>query len=474
MIKKNVRSLFLAICILLLTGLGYGQTQVWEKLVAPGLTYRMEVDLGLPRMIHAFRYSPGAFKTTSSVELGNQVVFDRESETNGRQILTGTIKQSQAIAGVNADFFPWTGDPIGAMVRMKELISTPYPNRPVFAWGPGLAKSAVLAFSGTISQDDNSVVISGVNEACKADSAVLSTTTAGWATAETNALHMVIATDTMLTPTCQISGKVKLFVPDSKEHKIEPGTMVITATGIMADKLRRFRLSDATIRVETKDLDWNKAYNVVGGSNQLVRNGLVSLEAEKAGVAQAFVSDLHPRTAIGSTKQGDIWVVVVDGRQSMSRGCGLDEMAKIMQRLGCFDAINLDGGGSSTLAVAGQVLNRPSGGTERAISNCILFFSGEDVKEDQSVYVIKGRPRVTAGELAQYSLVMADGSLVPNSQVLWSAQGSAWIDQGGLLRAEKEGNCILQAWVRGSIVKVDVIVEKKPEQQNLPPPKKTA
>ena len=82
----------------------------------------------------------------------------------------------------------------------------------------------------------------------------------------------------------------------------------------------------------------------------------------------------HPRTALGLDAAGQqLWLVVVDGRQAgYSEGVSTRELAELMKELGCRDAINLDGGGSSVmlLALAGkslQVVNRPSGGATRPI-----------------------------------------------------------------------------------------------------------
>jgi hypothetical protein len=85
--------------------------------------------------------------------------------------------------------------------------------------------------------------------------------------------------------------------------------------------------------------------------------------------------DLHPRTAIGIDHDtGQLLLLVIDGRQSFSRGSTMKELAKLFQRLGAEDALNLDGGGSSIM-VARQadgslaVLNSPSDGHPRPVSN---------------------------------------------------------------------------------------------------------
>lgn len=82
----------------------------------------------------------------------------------------------------------------------------------------------------------------------------------------------------------------------------------------------------------------------------------------------------HPRTAIGAGKEGKIlWLVVVDGRQpGYSEGMTLGEIARVMRKLGCWVATNLDGGGSSVMGLVDQngrmkIVNQPPGGSIRPL-----------------------------------------------------------------------------------------------------------
>lgn len=95
---------------------------------------------------------------------------------------------------------------------------------------------------------------------------------------------------------------------------------------------------------------------------------------------QAFNTNRHPRTAIGITKDNRLIAVVVDGRNANAYGASIEELSIIMKALGCVDAMNLDGGGSSTAWVKGHgVINYPSDNKkfdhqgERAVANAICF-----------------------------------------------------------------------------------------------------
>ncbi|HEY1121564.1 MAG TPA: phosphodiester glycosidase family protein [Haloferula sp.] len=88
------------------------------------------------------------------------------------------------------------------------------------------------------------------------------------------------------------------------------------------------------------------------------------------------VADIHPRTAAGVSQDGrHVILLVADGRQpGLSEGMTLVELAEWMRKSGCWDAMNLDGGGSSTMVVKGddgkpRILNSPSGGAQRSVGN---------------------------------------------------------------------------------------------------------
>ena len=104
----------------------------------------------------------------------------------------------------------------------------------------------------------------------------------------------------------------------------------------------------------------------ITGNKFLVRGGVVEVVDDR---------EMHPRTAVGidhETKQ--LLLLVVDGRQSFSRGFTMVELAHMMIDLGADEALNLDGGGSSTLVAAKpngnvRVINQPSDGSQRSVPN---------------------------------------------------------------------------------------------------------
>ena len=118
----------------------------------------------------------------------------------------------------------------------------------------------------------------------------------------------------------------------------------------------------------------SEARQVIAGSDVLLRQGQIVLDN-----TSKFATARHPRTAVGLSDGGKTLVLVVaDGRDAArAAGLSLDELTILMRDLGCSDALNLDGGGSSEMVLrapeSGQlrVLNRPSDGRERAVANVL-------------------------------------------------------------------------------------------------------
>ncbi len=127
---------------------------------------------------------------------------------------------------------------------------------------------------------------------------------------------------------------------------------------------------------ETVEVAWSLGIagvtDAIGGDRILVNDGKIAL-----GACTGAVCARNPRTAIGITADGRVLIVVVEGRQNASSGMSLLELAQFMaNRLGADVAMNLDGGGSSTMAVRGAVYNHPGDGFERSVSSAVLVFPG--------------------------------------------------------------------------------------------------
>lgn len=123
---------------------------------------------------------------------------------------------------------------------------------------------------------------------------------------------------------------------------------------------------------------WPVVHAVAAGPS-LVREGIVYVTIDEEIFSDSPIPNVHPRTAAGITADGSLLLVVIDGRQSQSRGVNLSDLAEIMIDLGAVSALNLDGGGSSSFVANGKLLNRPAGGTiEREVVSAISVFCEMD------------------------------------------------------------------------------------------------
>jgi hypothetical protein len=121
--------------------------------------------------------------------------------------------------------------------------------------------------------------------------------------------------------------------------------------------------------------DGKHVYCAVSGGPRLLRKGKLSVERESEGQRKGFDVERHPRTAVGfSRDRRTLVMAVVDGRRpGHSLGMNLHELARFMREQGCYEAMNLDGGGSSTMVINGEVVNRPSDITgSRPVAGALL------------------------------------------------------------------------------------------------------
>lgn len=114
--------------------------------------------------------------------------------------------------------------------------------------------------------------------------------------------------------------------------------------------------------------------DITNGVPQLIRNGKIDITWEQEKASKSFVEMRHPRTAVAKLKGGKFLMIAVDGRQpGVSVGVTLQELAEYLLSIGATDAMNLDGGGSTTMFLDGKVVNVPSDKEgERKVSDAIV------------------------------------------------------------------------------------------------------
>jgi hypothetical protein len=154
---------------------------------------------------------------------------------------------------------------------------------------------------------------------------------------------------------------------------------VLSGTGEARAFVRGAIARRGTIRVVARlDTPPTTPRAVVGGWPRLLLHGenVGARSDSLEGTFPRFSSGRHPRSAIAFTRDSStLLLVVVDGRRPWSVGMSLGELAEALRSLGGWEAMNLDGGGSSTLWIRGSIVNYPSDATgERAVGNALLVF----------------------------------------------------------------------------------------------------
>ena len=127
-------------------------------------------------------------------------------------------------------------------------------------------------------------------------------------------------------------------------------------------------LAQKTSVPQYKGFEKWKMKTAIGGGPVLLQNGEIKItNNEELKFAGTAINDKHPRTAMGYTKDHKLIILVIEGRNTDAGGATLTQQAQILKNLGCIEALNLDGGGSSCLLVNGKETIKPSDKTQRPI-----------------------------------------------------------------------------------------------------------
>ncbi len=286
----------------------------------------------------------------------------------------------EVIAAINADFFDTaTGIPIGMVIQNGTFISS---NVGQYAVGFKADGSAVIGKPSTamiLSGPTGEVTIDNFNKARSESVICLLDRNFSRETRIKTAGKNIVLERLDDTPVTVNGAGVKLRVVSMEETAVSTpigdNQMVLTvaATGPVS-RLPEYQVGDIlTFTVTNTDSNWQDVQFAVGGKN-LVVNGEIVTTGNPTGN--------HPRSAVGVKADGTLILYEVDGRQNgFSMGMSPEQLAQEMLNLGCVNAINLDGGGSSAIAVQmpgdelPTVVNRPSGGSLRACANYILLIN---------------------------------------------------------------------------------------------------
>lgn len=330
-----------------------------EKIVDGVTYYRDRVRTGAGHTdVHVLRLEPFSDHTRIFPVLANEGIAQKET-------LSSMASRYDAIAGINGAYFTPRGDPIGTLIINRRLISSPLYKRSVF----GIRDDDTLVFgnpdfSGTLRAGQISTAIDAVNQPRRAGD------------------QLVVYTPEYARSTLTPEKGVELVLVKGKivgihanDALIPPDGVVVSAGGSKAEQLRSLKLGQVVELDYSIDKPWESIRHAVCGGPRLVSDGRCDINGRAEKFSSSIINGRHPRTAVALTFDGDLLMIVVDGRSKRNSGMKLNELADYLKKLAARHAINLDGGGSSSMIVRGRIVNSPSDGSERRISNGILVTS---------------------------------------------------------------------------------------------------
>ena len=274
----------------------------------------------------------------------------------GRERLSSIVEETGAIAAINASYFAPNGELFGITKIDGQIVGTTYYKRSAIGIMPdGSIVFGQPVYNGQVTLGGITYPVAGVDSERGENNLIIYNRYYGQTTGTNEYGMEYVVSD----------GRVVAI--NNNNTEILSGSVVISVHGKAKDAFNAVRVGDPAVIQEELGEPWNHAVQIIGAGPCLLDKGRIHVTA----IDEDFPADIRvgraPRTAIGVTRNGNIILGIVDGRQYHSRGCTLTEWAEMLRDFGVYDAINLDGGGSSEMIVAGDILNTPSDGSERPI-----------------------------------------------------------------------------------------------------------
>ena len=285
--------------------------------------------------------------------------------------VSNLVKQEKAFAGINGNFFSGNGSPLGLLIQNGQIVNEPLYNRTAWGIAPdGRMYMAQVSMKTEVTINGKTYSVKGFNRPRQSGEMVVYNAAYGKST-ETNqwGRELVIRNN-------------QVVAINTNNSTIPADGMVLSGHGAefmqIFDQVRVGDSIKVNVRL-TPDFLKLAVKEAIGGGPRLVEYGRVSI----TGQAEKFQSDIlngrAPRTALGITPDNHLLMVVVDGRSDLSVGMTLEELADLMIYLGAEDAMNLDGGSSSTFVLRGMVYNSPLKG-EVGVNNGLVLFAEPFIK----------------------------------------------------------------------------------------------
>jgi hypothetical protein len=344
----------------------------------PGVIYSRQLEFTAhgPVVMHVLSTPKPVGLYALKPILSNNAILGRERVTQMQR----RVSAEATVAGVNGDLFALSdGHPTGGLIRGGVLDSAPVGTRSTIGIDTdGVLHVERVQLAGTWEGSGQRRIL-GINEPPRAGRSTIYTPAWGARTpAENGGAQAILRPFPRSAPNTPLTSTVVEYVSGGNQP-IPPDGAVLVARGAQAGFLAAEAPLGASITIRlTLTPPWANVQEALGGGPIIVRDGRPVFRSLE-GFTTAQLVPREARTGIGQTADGRILLVAVDGRQpGYSTGLTNFELALTMMRLGCVTASALDGGGSTTMAFDGQLLNRPSDRAgERAVAEALtLFYSG--------------------------------------------------------------------------------------------------
>jgi len=345
--------------------------------LAKGAWYEHRMEKG-PLSIHILEVNP-SFAVIKPVHAGNKILALEKTSSLARM--------HRAFAAINGSFFRMNGTYAGSSawhlkIDQHWLSFSPH-KRGAIGWNKEGKEVLIdrLEVQGILKREEYSFPIDGLNQPRCDHQAVLYS----WHLDEcshTSARGTEIGLDQLsvvrfLKPSLNENLPFKGWI-----YSLGPTCPFSFPYEQLGKKFEICIQAFPLLHPENKET-WNQFEHIVGGTPVLVDHGNIISDFQNEKVRESFLEKRHARTAVGIKPDGNWVFVVVDGKQpNLSEGMTMNELAQLMRKLGCYSALNLDGGGSSTLVINGQVINSPCDEDdsesfchgEREVGDAILIF----------------------------------------------------------------------------------------------------
>ena len=278
-----------------------------------------------------------------------------QDKLNSKSSIKKIAQQNNSLIAINGSFFkPQNGIPLGSLMIDGKLLTGPMYNRVALGIFDEDLKIERVELNAVAQTKDYNLKIDNINQPRMLSTYVLIYTREwGEYAPQSPQYGMQVAIE---------NGKVTEF--STNRLQIPQNGYVIVGP---KDKLMELAAQkDVEIKMETNP-NWDGVNHIISGGPYLIKNNQIFIDVNDEKLSS--ITGRNPRTAVGITEDKNLVLVTVDGREESSVGMTLNELASFMKEIGCVEAMNLDGGGSSVMYVQGEIVNSPSIKGGIAISN---------------------------------------------------------------------------------------------------------